>query len=80
MIYQDLVMGVGDPERENAPHFFRHWTGGLILDIMPWDFKRRIIPLYFPGQIFIPAKNNPLAQSVVENYQYADGTIEVPYR
>jgi len=80
MIYQDLVIGVGDRVREDAPHFFRHWTGGRILDIMPWDFKNRIIPLYFPQGVFVTAMNNPLAQSVINNYRYADGTIEVQCR
>lgn len=77
MIYQDMVMGIGDRDRQDVPCFFRHWTGGRILDIMPWDFRNRIIPLYFPAGIFIPAKGNPLAQSVIENYRYADGTIDV---
>ena len=80
MIYQDLVIGVGDRGREDAPHFFRHWTGGRILDIMPWDFKRRIIPLYFPKGVFVPARNNPLSKTVIDSYRYADGTIEVQCR
>jgi hypothetical protein len=76
LIYQDLVMGVAS-DREDAPKFFRHWSGGLIRRIMPWDFRLKIVPLYFPEGVFVPSQDNPLGQHVSVNYRYADGSIEV---
>lgn len=76
LIYQDLVLGVG--VKEGAPHFFRHWTGGPLMRIMPWTFRRDIVPQYFPDGVFIPDRDsNPLGKHIAKHYVCADGTIVV---
>jgi|GEM_PF-2906829 len=81
LIYQDLVMGVGT--REDAPAYFRHWTGASFLhvapELLPWRFRDEIVPLYFPDGVWLPDRDdNPLGRHIAQHFVHADGSIEVP--